>query len=321
MSDVATSEAGITALAASALWRDEFVTAQDGLRLHARDYGPRTSERLAVVCLPGLTRNARDFHELAVRLSTDPRRPRRVLAIDSRGRGGSDYDRNWEHYSLPMETADVLDVVAAAGIEDACFVGTSRGGLITMLLTAVRPTVLSAAILNDIGPVVDGRGLLRIKNVLSSTRAPGTWADAVDALRRAYQPMFPALEAADWENYARKTYTDLNGRPTRDYDPKILKGLESIDINQPLATMWPQFDGFAGVPLMVIHGENSDILSPKTVALMRERRPDLETIEVEGAGHAPLLIEPVVLKRISDFVAAAENRRRTDTSPDVSRAG
>lgn len=306
MSDAALAEPSAEADGASATWRDIHVSVQDGLRLHARDYGERASPHLPVVCLPGLTRNARDFHELAAFLSTHRHRPRRVLAIDFRGRGASDYDWNWKNYTPFTEMADVLDVLTACGIEDACFVGTSRGGLVTMLLAAARPTTLKAVVLNDIGPEVDGRGLLRIKNVLSATRAPKNWEDATDLLKRAYESHFPAVDDAGWEAFARKTFADKDGRPVRDYDPKLIKTLQSIDYDQPLPTMWPQFDGFAGVPLMVLRGENSDILSEDTVQRMAERRPDLESVLVEGAGHAPMLTEPEILNRISAFINAAE---------------
>lgn len=309
VADVAPVEARADAGAAPPEWQDVFVTAQDGLRLHAREYGERTSPHLPVVCLPGLTRNARDFHELAMFLSAHRHRPRRVLALDFRGRGGSAYDRNWKNYTPLVEMSDVMNVLAARGIEEAAFVGTSRGGLVTMLLAAARPTLLRAVVFNDIGPAIDGRGLLRIKNILSGTRVPATWADAKDGLRRAYEGHFPAIDDAGWDLFARRTYADRDGKPHRDFDAKLLKTLANIDFNQPLATLWPQFDGLAGVPVMVVRGENSDILSTETLEDMRSRRPDLDEITVAGAGHAPMLVEPAVLNRISAFITGAEDRR------------
>src|ERR687898_1755817 len=142
---------------------DLFVSAFDGLRLYSRDYGPRFARALPVVCLPGLARTSADFHDLALALSQDGKRPRRVLALDYRGRGRSAYDRDWRNYDLKVELADVLGVLAAAGIEEAVFVGTSRGGLIAMALAAARPAAVRGAVLNDIGPVIEGRGLVRIR--------------------------------------------------------------------------------------------------------------------------------------------------------------
>ena len=153
-------------------YADLFVSAADGLRLFARDYGPRTGTALAVVCLPGLARTCADFHELALSLSQDGKPSRRVLALDYRGRGRSEYDRDWRNYDLKVELADVLAVLTAASIEEAMFVGTSRGGLLTMALSAARPALLRGAVLNDIGPVIEGRGLARIRGYVGKLPAP-----------------------------------------------------------------------------------------------------------------------------------------------------
>ena len=141
-----------------------FVTAQDGLRLHVRGYGPRTATALPLVCLPGLARTGADFETLAARLASDPDRPRRVIALDSRGRGRSDYDRDPANYSLAVELADLIAALTALDIARAVFVGTSRGGLLTILLAVARPTAIAGCVLNDIGPVIDLEGLIRIKS-------------------------------------------------------------------------------------------------------------------------------------------------------------
>jgi len=309
MNDTAVAEASRETTGTWAQWRDVYVTAQDGLRLHLREYGERTSPHLPVVCLPGLTRNVRDFHELAVFLSTHRHRPRRVLALDFRGRGGSGYDRDWKNYTPLVEMADVLAVLDARGVEEAAFVGTSRGGLVTMLLSAARPTALKAAVLNDIGPAIDGRGLLRIKNVLSGSKVPGSWQEAKESLKRNYEGHFPGLTDDEWEIYARRTYADRDGKPQRDFDSKLIKTLSNIDFNQPLQTIWLQFDGLSKIPLMVVWGDHSDILSEATIEQMRDRHPDLELVTVAGSGHAPMLIEQPVLTRISAFITAAEDKR------------
>lgn len=293
----------------AAAWRDIMVSASDGLQLHARDYGPTQGDRLPVVCLPGLTRNCRDFHDLAACLSTGTAKPRRVVAMDFRGRGASGWDRDWRRYAPLVEMADVLDLLVAARIERACFVGTSRGGIVSMLLGAARPAAIAAVVLNDVGPEIDGRGLLRIKNMLAATRAPRSWEDAAIGLREAYAAHFPGIDAAGWEAFARKTYDDRAGRPVRAFDPKLTRTLEAIDYNQPLPTLWPQFDSLAHVPVMVVHGTNSDILSRETVIRMQARRADLEVLEVADAGHAPMLTEPHELSRIAAFIAAADDRR------------
>ena len=153
-----------------------FFTSKDGLRLHMKDWRAG-SPALPVVCLPGLTRNAGDFDVLAARLSAK----RRVVALDYRGRGLSDRDPDWKHYDLFVENIDILTALEAASIEAAIFVGTSRGGLHTMLLTGTRPQLLRAVVLNDIGPVLDVEGLRRIQSYVGKLPRPSSWANPVVA--------------------------------------------------------------------------------------------------------------------------------------------
>src|SRR5215470_11194420 len=162
-----------------------FVSAQDGLRLHVRAYGART-RALPVVCLPGLARTTADFDALALALASDRERPRRVLALDYRGRGKSDYDRKAANYNLQVELADVLSVLTALDIGRAAFVGTSRGGILTMLLAAARPTAIAGCVLNDIGPVIELEGLVRIKTYVGKLPQLSSFPAAADALRRRF---------------------------------------------------------------------------------------------------------------------------------------
>ncbi|MEJ1938071.1 alpha/beta hydrolase, partial [Nostoc sp. NIES-2111] len=159
-------------------FRSVFVSAQDGLKLHTRDYGDRAWSALPVVCLAGLTRNSVDFDTLATALSTDPDKPRRVLALDYRGRGLSGRDADWKRYDVRIEAEDTLAVLAALGVGEAVFVGTSRGGLVSMALAAMRPGVLKGVVLNDIGPVIEGRGLIRIRSYVGKLPPPQTMAEA-----------------------------------------------------------------------------------------------------------------------------------------------
>src|SRR3954452_19222179 len=160
-----------------------FISSSDGLRLFARDYGPRGGSALPVVCLPGLARNPADFHALALALSRDERRPRRVLAVDYRGRGRSEHDPDWRRYDVRVELDDVLQVLAAAGIAHAVFVGTSRGGIIAMGISAARPALLRGAVLNDIGPVIEGTGLVRIRGYVGKLPQPADQAQAIEILK------------------------------------------------------------------------------------------------------------------------------------------
>ncbi len=282
---------------------DHYVTARDGLRLHLREYGERTAAGLPVVCLPGLARTTADFEPLAATLSGDPQRPRRVLALDYRGRGLSDHDPNPDNYSIPVELDDVLSVLTARAVASAVFVGTSRGGLIVMALAAVRPGVIAGAVLNDIGPVIEPQGLMRIKGYVGKLPAPRDFAEGAEILRRLFAPQFTRLGGTDWIAAARRTWREQDGRLVLTYDPKLARTLDSIDPDHPLAPLWPQFDALADVPLMVIRGANSDLLSAATVEEMRSRRQSTTVIEIADQGHAPLLAEGDTIARIAEFVA------------------
>jgi pimeloyl-ACP methyl ester carboxylesterase len=283
-----------------------FLTAQDGLKLHVRSYGPRLAAALPVVCLPGLARSVADFEALATVLAGDEKAPRRVLALDSRGRGQSDYDRNPANYNLQVELADVLAMLTALGIARAVFVGTSRGGILTMLLAAARPTAIAGCVLNDIGPVIDPKGLMRIKSYVGKLPRPASFHEAADILRRLFGSHFPKLNDDDWLTFARRTFKETAGRIVPDYDAKLATTLAGIGPDQPLPALWKEFDALGRVPVMVIRGGNSDILSMATVEEMRARRNRLDVVEIPDEGHAPLLAGADSIDPIAAFVAACD---------------
>jgi pimeloyl-ACP methyl ester carboxylesterase len=283
-----------------------FVTAQDGLKLHVRSHGSRISAALPIVCLPGLARTTADFEPLASALASHPKAPRRVIALDSRGRGRSEYDHNPENYSLPVELGDLIAVLTALGIARAVFLGTSRGGILTMLLAAAGPTAIAGCVLNDIGPVIEPKGLMRIKSYVGKLPQPASFGDAAGMLRGLFGSQFPKLGDDDWLAFAHRTFKQADGRLVPDYDTRLATILASADLEQPLPQMWKEFDALARVPVMVIRGANSDILSAATVDAMRAHHPALDVLEVPDQGHAPLLTEADVIARIAAFAAGCE---------------
>ncbi len=286
-------------------YEDFFYSAQDGLKLHARIYGQRGGPGLPVICLPGLSRNARDFHELALLLSQREGKERQVICFDYRGRGQSDYDRNWQNYTVPTESADIIAGLTALGIEHGAFIGTSRGGLIIMVLAAMRPALLKKVVLNDVGPVIEGDGLVQIRSYLTRAPKPQNWAEAADIIKNTSAAFFPAIDDHGWERAARSIFRDENGKPVPDYDLKLIKTLTSIDLNNPLPVLWPQFAGLGKVPLMAIRGANSKLLSSNTLKEMEKQHPGMESVTVEGQGHAPFLETAGLPEKIGKFLDRA----------------
>jgi pimeloyl-ACP methyl ester carboxylesterase len=284
-----------------------FISATDGLRLHARCYGRRSVNAVPVVCLPGLARTAADFEALAVALANDREQPRRVIALDYRGRGESEYDRDPRNYTFQTELADVLAVTTALDCLPAIFVGTSRGGILTMLLAALRPTALAGVVLNDIGPVVEPKGLMRIKGYVGKLPQPRSFEEGAEILRRLFDAQFPKLTHDDWLAAAHRTFKEDQGRLVPTYDVRLAKTLEGVDFERPLPPLWAAFDALRDVPLMVIRGANSDLLSTATVEAMRARHSGLESFEVSDQGHAPLLREPDVIARLKVFVSRCDD--------------
>ncbi len=282
------------------IWHDVNFTGQDGLRLYARDY-PKVggSADVPILCLAGLTRNSKDFHNFAAKHA--PRR--RIIAMDYRGRGRSDYTKKWETYSPLQEMKDVVTLLTVLGVHRVIVLGTSRGGLIAMLMAAFSPTVLHGAILNDVGPEIEPRGLLRLKGYIGQIPEPKSWGDAAHMLRQTNKG-FENLSDAEWSAWARRTYCSVNGMPVADYDPNLTKTLPSHEdiMEGRLASLWPQFKALSRHPVLVLRGEHSDLLTPETVEKMREIKPDLMTETVPDRGHVPFLDEPTSEAAIDEFL-------------------
>ncbi|MBE7201812.1 MAG: alpha/beta hydrolase [Parafilimonas terrae] len=279
-----------------------FVTSRDGLKLHLRDYDPGWPGRVPVVCLPGLSRTSDDFERVADRLSSGAAAPpRRVIAIDYRGRGLSAWDPDPRNYDLKVESEDIHTILRELSVPDAIVIGTSRGGLHAMLLAATEPALLRGVVLNDIGPVLAAEGLARIKGYIGKAPDLSDWADAVAALRRTTGGHFTGLSDDEWDSYARLTFAEANGSIGLRYDPALSHNFANFD-PATIPELWPQFDSLGHVPLLVIRGSNSDLLSQETADKMVRRHPAAELAIVDGQGHAPLLRDEPTLRRIVAFV-------------------
>lgn len=291
-------------------WIENIYSSHDGLKLHSRLYRARQTEKARaprpVLCLPGLTRNSNDFHVLALHLSRISETPRDVYCLDYRGRGRSAYDPNWRNYSPYIELLDTLDFMTLTELHHAAVLGTSRGGIIAMLMAVFRPGAIGAVILNDIGPVIETRGLARIIGYVGKTPAPVSWEEAALIVRDMSARFFTDVSGHEWMEIARQLYMEEDGLPVPGYDLALAKSLSEIDLASPTPRMWPHFDALRHTPVLVLRGENSDVLSPETVGEMAARHPGLQTYEVLEEGHAPLLRDRHSLRVIDAFLAGAD---------------
>ncbi|MFN4296441.1 MAG: alpha/beta fold hydrolase [Brevundimonas sp.] len=278
----------------------------DELSLYARDYaGAEGPARLPVIAIHGLTRNSADFGTIAPLIAATGRR---VLALDVRGRGRSDRAADPMTYQPPVYARDVLALMDQAGIGQAVFLGTSMGGLITMVLTAAVPDRVAAAILNDIGPEVAPEGLARIASYTGQKVEIRNWDDAADYARRTNGAALPHYGPDDWMAFARRVFREgPDGVPVLDYDPDITVPMRAAGKEALVPDLWPAFRNLGqGRKLLLVRGATSDLLSPDIAARMREAAPHMDFVEVPGVGHAPMLEEPTARDAILAFLADAD---------------
>jgi pimeloyl-ACP methyl ester carboxylesterase len=287
---------------------DRMVRAGDGLRLHVRDWAPPHPRGAPVVCLPGLARTAEDFEDLALHLASETGGSRRVIAISARGRGESDRDPDPGRYRMDVEAADALLVLDALSVSGPFLVGTSRGGLQAMTIAAIRTGFWRAAVLNDVGPVLEARGLRRIRDQISRAGRPRDWRAAEEQTAALNRAFFPSLTETDFARWARRTWREGADGLEPTCDPALARIFVGLDLDQPLPALWALFDALAGTPTMVVRGALSDVLSASAVSEMRTRRSDLAVHEVPDQGHAPLLGDRPTMEAIARFFDSAERR-------------
>ena len=282
-------------------FRDIRFTVADGLSLHARDYEGEGGYT-PVLCLSGLTRSLRDFEPLIGRIGG----ARRIIAMDYRGRGQSDYAPNPKTYRVDVETGDALALLDHLGIARAAVIGTSRGGLIAMAMAARALDRLAGVLFNDIGPVIEKAGLLRIRSYLGKAVRFTSWDDAVGALKRTHAGF--DLSEEEWLAYARRIYREESGLPHIDYDLRLGETFPSAQEIETGAApdLWPLFDMLKPLPCAVLRGEHSDLLGEATVGEMTRHHADLITRTVRGRGHVPFLDEAESLATIQEWLARVD---------------
>jgi pimeloyl-ACP methyl ester carboxylesterase len=295
--------------AADAARRADFAEArhalEDGLALAYRDYpaaAGAAAGRQPVVCLHAMSRNMKDFEDVAPGMAATGRR---VIVPSLRGRGRSSWDPKPERYHPAFYAADVLALLGALAIPRAVFVGTSLGGIVSMVIAAADPTRIAACVLNDVGGELASAGLERIKSYVGRDAPARDWAEAASQARQVNAVAFPKeTSEAFWLAFARRTRIESEAGIVADYDPAIGDVMRAA----PAApgALWPVFDALKPVPTLVIRGALSDLLTPETVAEMRARKPDLSFVEVPDVGHAPLLTEPSAAAALEAFLAAVE---------------
>ena len=281
-----------------AKWVDRYWNSADGLRLHYRDYGgPR--DRPPILCLPGLTRNARDFEPVADRLAGEWR----VLAVEFRGRGESQHDPNPANYVPRTYAADVLKLLDQLGIADAVFFGTSLGGIVTMLMSTTDPERIAGAMINDIGPVVDDAGIARLRAYVGKSVAASSWEEAAKAAALRNRIAFPDFTPEQWQAFARRICSQRpDGSIQADYDMAIAEAF-ATNKGTPDHDPWTLLDGLADKPVLIVRGETSDLFSPETAQRMLAALPKSELVTVPGIGHAPILDEPEAVAGIDRLLA------------------
>ncbi|KHK89358.1 alpha/beta fold hydrolase [Novosphingobium malaysiense] len=284
-------------------FEDRFWSSRDGLKLHFRDYpGPQTGAGDAlppVLCLHGLTRNARDFENLASRLATE----RRVICPDLRGRGESEYAKDAASYTPAQYAEDLLELIEQEGVERFVAIGTSLGGLLTMGLATVIPEKIAGAVINDVGPQLQPDGLARIKEYVGQGRSFPTWVHAAREIEETHGQAHPGQPLDFWIGMAKRIMTlTSNGRIVFDYDMKIAEPFMAFEVDdQP--DIWPAWEALAGSPVLILRGALSDLLSQATLEEMVRRLPGADAVTLEDVGHAPTLDEPESIAAIERLLA------------------
>lgn len=280
-------------------WKDLYYQVADGLTLYARDYPGPSADAPVALLMHGLTRNSRDFQDLAPTLAET----HRVLVAEQRGRGSSDWDPNPARYEIPTYVGDMFELLKQQSLSQVAAIGTSMGGLMSMVMNVAQPGIFTHVVLNDIGPVLAEEGLNRIKSYVGPGDGtfPG-WAEAVAYNREINGLAFPDYQEADWARFTRQICIERDGRVALNYDPDIAKAMRDDESAAVPPDLWPVFEALKPHKTLLVRGALSDLLDVPTTVEMQRRHPDMEFVEVPNVGHAPMLNESGVAERIADFI-------------------
>lgn len=283
----------------------------DGLRLYARDYACRDRDRqepATLLCMHGLTRNCADFADLAEHLCERYR----VVAVDQRGRGRSDYDPEVSNYTPLTYVRDMFTLLERLDLQEVILVGTSMGGLMSFLMATTQPGRVRAMIINDIGPELDPLGIERIKGYVGKAAPVSSWEEAVAQARSINEVAFPDFSDREWLDFTRGIYREEDGVPVLAYDPAIAQPMTDEGSDAVPPDLWPVFDTVTAIPMLVVRGAHSDILAPECVQTMQRRKPDLHVAEIPNRGHAPTLTEPASFVAIDAFLGLLDPQGTVD---------
>lgn len=278
-------------------YTDEYFTNTDGLKQHYRDYNIAPGGAPTILCMPGLTRNAKDFGFIADHLKNRCR----LICVEQRGRGWSEWDPDPSRYAPNVYVEDMMALLQHLDLAEIITIGTSLGGLMTIMMNALYPGVIKAAVINDIGPEIDPVGIERIKSYVGLGTPPASWHEAVEAVKFANRGVYPKFSDEDWLMVTHLLYEDKDGKPTAQYDPALRKNFDEND-DQAAPDLWPLFDLMHSIPMVVLRGGISDILSATTLERMAREHPDLVPVTVPDMGHVPLMREPEVQAAIDALI-------------------
>lgn len=282
-------------------WEDIYFKSYAGISLYGRHY-PGDKNKRPLLCLPNIIQNGRCFEPLAKAISSEALGARPVYTIDYRGRGFSEHDPNWQNYTPLIEMIDLINFMTLKCIHRPTILGSGWGGIITMILATLHPSMLGPVILNDIGPKIETNGIIRSQAFVGRLPTPTSWRKAADLLKDLYSHHFTDLSDEDWMRLAHQHFNEVNNRPALAYDSNLQNSMTMVDVTEGAPQMWEQFLSMQHVPILGIRGENSDVLSHDTFEEMFYRHPNLQMFTVANEGHTPLLDDDLSIERIRLFL-------------------